>query len=120
MTPSSSPTRRRADGKRTARPQLSGRAGELGSAAAAARAKAGEHEAASWRQSQPHERASGADGEHDGKHHRMPIQGNIVSFGGILWGRTILMVFYENRHLSMLHNQFFLSISFFLDLDSRR
>ena len=36
----------------------------------------------------------------------MPVQGNVVSFDGILRGQTILMVFYENRHLSVLHNQF--------------
>ena len=58
------------------------------------RPRQGEHEPeASWRRSQPHERASGADGEHDGKRDRMPIQVNIISFGGILRDRTILMVF---------------------------
>jgi len=36
---------------------------------------------------------------------------NVATFSGILRGRTISMVFYGNRHLSMLHDQFSLNIT---------
>jgi hypothetical protein len=34
------------------------------------------------------------------------IQFTVQSFGGILWGHQLSVVFYKDRDLSMLHNQF--------------
>ena len=46
-------------------------------------------------------------GERDG----MVLSTNVATFSGILRGRTISMVFYGNRHLLMLHDQFSLNIT---------
>ena len=34
------------------------------------------------------------------------FQFTVQFFGGILWSRKLLVVFYEDRNLWMLHNQF--------------